>query len=84
MSKNAKVALDCGSRSISRVFFFFRASAAARLMEVVVLPTPPFWLAIAMTQVKLCPSLFPRLATIGLYVAAPGPSPTTSRPTVPT
>src|SRR5277367_5136804 len=36
-----------------------------------------------MTQVKLCPS-FPVWATIGPYMAAFGPNPTTSRPTVPT
>jgi hypothetical protein len=40
-----------------RVFFFFRAIAAARLMEVVVFPTPPFWFATERTQVKPCPSL---------------------------
>ena len=34
--------LDCGSRSISRVGLPLRASAAARLMAVVVFPTPPF------------------------------------------
>src|SRR5277367_1583778 len=36
-----------------------------------------------MTQVKLCPS-FPVWATVGPYMAAFGPNPTTSRPTVPT
>ena len=35
-------AFDCGSRSIRSVFFFFSAMAAARLIDVVVLPTPPF------------------------------------------
>src|SRR5271155_1674481 len=35
-----------------------------------------------MTQVKLCPS-FPVWATVGPYMAAFGPNPTTSRPTVP-
>src|SRR4051812_49156319 len=38
--------LPCGSRSMSRVGLPRRASAAARLMAVVVLPTPPFWFAI--------------------------------------
>src|SRR5579862_4251810 len=54
-SKNAMVAFDCGSRSMRSVFFFLRAIAAARLMDVVVFPTPPFWLAIARTQVKPLP-----------------------------
>src|SRR5437867_11523900 len=36
-----------GSRSMRRVLNFFWARAAARLIAVVVLPTPPFWLAMA-------------------------------------
>src|SRR5215475_8822832 len=40
-------ALPCGSRSISRICSPTAASAVARLIAVVVLPTPPFWLAIA-------------------------------------
>src|SRR5271165_4445869 len=40
-------ALPCGSRSISNTFSPVTASAVARLIAVVVLPTPPFWLAIA-------------------------------------
>src|SRR5690606_6065625 len=43
------VALPCGSRSISRTRRLVATSEAARLMQVVVLPTPPFWLAIAKT-----------------------------------
>src|SRR6059058_6319826 len=39
----------CGSRSRSSTRRPFRANAAARLTAVVVLPTPPFWFAIAMT-----------------------------------
>src|SRR5690606_20176431 len=39
------VALPCGSRSTSSVRWPWRASAAARLTVVVVLPTPPFWFA---------------------------------------
>src|SRR5690606_15339025 len=39
------VALPWGSRSISNPRFRRAASAAARLIAVVVLPTPPFWLA---------------------------------------
>src|SRR5207342_493442 len=44
------VALPCGSRSTSNTRFGVRARAAARFTEVVVLPTPPFWLATAMMR----------------------------------
>src|SRR5271154_4268391 len=44
------VELDWGSQSTSRVLTSAAASEAARLMAVVVLPTPPFWLAIAMMR----------------------------------
>src|SRR5215510_1709396 len=47
MSRNDIVLLACGSRSIRSVGLPRRARAAARLMAVVVLPTPPFWFAIA-------------------------------------
>src|ERR1700733_8543911 len=43
-------AFDCGSQSMSRVFTSAAAKDEARLMAVVVLPTPPFWLATAMTR----------------------------------
>src|SRR5579859_3640096 len=43
-------ALPCGSRSISSTRFSAAASAVARLMAVVVLPTPPFWLTTAKTR----------------------------------
>src|SRR5271166_4875825 len=76
------VQLDCGSRSTRSVFFFFSARAAARLMDVVVFPTPPFWLAIARTQVNRRPSL-PSMATAGPYMAPCGSRHTTSRPTLP-
>ena len=36
--------------STSSTFWFASASEAARLMVVVVLPTPPFWLVTAMTR----------------------------------
>src|SRR5262245_20218495 len=39
-----------GSRSISSVSCPRAAREAARLMAVVVLPTPPFWFATAMTR----------------------------------
>src|SRR5271165_1864486 len=43
-------AFDWGSQSTSSVRAPDDASEAARLMAVVVLPTPPFWLATAMTR----------------------------------
>lgn len=46
----ALVALACGSRSMRSVWIFFSARAAARLTAVVVLPTPPFWLAMVKTM----------------------------------
>src|SRR5450756_485292 len=46
-SRNDIVLLAWGSRSTSRVGLPRRDSAAARLIAVVVLPTPPFWFAIA-------------------------------------
>ena len=45
------VALPCGSRSTSSTRLPIMASAAARLTQVVVFPTPPFWLAMAMQRV---------------------------------
>ena len=46
------VRFACGSMSTSRTLKPSSASAPARLIAVVVLPTPPFWLAIAITCVK--------------------------------
>src|SRR5690348_3260467 len=43
-------ALPCGSRSTIRTVSPIAASAVPRLMAVVVLPTPPFWLAMARTR----------------------------------
>src|SRR5271169_749035 len=48
------VAFDCGSQSMRSVFTSAAAKDAARLMAVVVLPTPPFWLATAMTRPINC------------------------------
>src|ERR1019366_1972503 len=42
---NPVEALPCGSMSITRVGSPMAARAVPRLMVVVVLPTPPFWLA---------------------------------------
>ena len=44
---NPLVIFPCGSRSIVKTFFPASAKQEARLIAVVVLPTPPFWLAIA-------------------------------------
>ena len=41
-------ALACGSASMSSTFRSKAANEAAKLIVVVVYPTPPFWLAIAM------------------------------------
>jgi len=46
------VELPCGSQSASRTRISLTAREAARLIAVVVLPTPPFWLAIAITLPK--------------------------------
>src|SRR6187549_2425231 len=43
-------ALPCGSTSRTSTFSPTAARAVARLMAVVVLPTPPFWLAMARTR----------------------------------
>src|ERR1700710_1526533 len=43
-------ALPCGSLSISSTRSPTAASAVPRLMAVVVLPTPPFWLAMVRTR----------------------------------
>jgi len=42
---------DCGSMSTSRTFCPASASALARLIDMVVLPQPPFWLTIAMVLI---------------------------------
>ena len=42
------VALACGSKSHSSTRLPLAFTAAARLTQVVVLPTPPFWLTMAM------------------------------------
>src|SRR5256884_1755413 len=43
-------ALPCGSRSMISTCSPIAASAVPRLIAVVVLPTPPFWLARASTR----------------------------------
>src|SRR3954468_1570987 len=44
----------CGSKSTRRTLRPYSASAAPRLMVVVVLPTPPFWFARAMIRAGPC------------------------------
>src|ERR1022692_1167521 len=46
-------ALPCGSESSSSTRSPMAESAVPRLIAVVVLPTPPFWLAMARTRVAL-------------------------------
>src|SRR6266704_425934 len=46
----------CGSKSTSRTRRPYSASAAPRLIVLVVLPTPPFWFAIAMIRAGPCRS----------------------------
>ena len=48
---SAVEALPCGSRSITSTRWPSWARAAATLTVVVVLPTPPFWLATTITRV---------------------------------
>lgn len=40
---------------MTKVFFSAAASEAPRLTAVVVFPTPPFWLATAITRAKFLP-----------------------------
>src|SRR3954451_14788331 len=47
----------CGSKSTSRTLRPYSARAAPRLIVVVVLPTPPFWLARAMMRAGPCRSV---------------------------
>src|SRR5215213_2910344 len=44
------VRLACGSMSTSSTFWSAKASDAARLIVVVVFPTPPFWFVTATTR----------------------------------
>src|SRR4029077_4322003 len=46
------LALPCASRSITRMRRPAAASAVAKLIAVVVLPTPPFWLATAIIRAR--------------------------------
>src|SRR6476659_1136456 len=49
---SAVLVLPCGSRSMTRVRRPNSASATPRFTVDVVLPTPPFWLAIVMTRIR--------------------------------
>src|SRR5271167_3771347 len=46
------LALPCASRSMTRTRCPTAANAVARLIAVVVLPTPPFWLATATIRAR--------------------------------
>ena len=52
-----EVALACGSRSTRSTLRSRAARAAPRLIAVVVFPTPPFWLAMAMTRPMVNPNV---------------------------
>ena len=73
------VAFACGSASSSRTLRPSRASEAARFMAVVVLPTPPFWFAKAITldivfvlRIYVCKTLSqaPSAHSAGTFYAA--------------
>src|SRR5215212_10994459 len=49
----AVLAFPCGSRSMTSVRSPYSARATPRFTVDVVLPTPPFWLAIVMTRIRL-------------------------------
>ena len=51
-----EVELAWGSKSQRRTRFPASVSAAERLTQVVVFPTPPFWLTIAMVFAKGAPT----------------------------
>src|SRR5688572_15657686 len=57
-------ALPCGSRSTISTASPIAASAVPRLIAVVVLPTPPFWLAIART--RGCPGALRAIGSTGI------------------
>ena len=46
---NPLLEFDCGSQSINRTRISAAAKEAAKLIAVVVFPTPPFWFATAIT-----------------------------------
>src|SRR5262249_16769443 len=58
-------ALPCGSRSTISTRSPMAASAVPRLIPVVALPTPPFWLAIAITRSSAGLAMRLAIATTG-------------------
>ena len=64
-------ALPCGSRSMTRVRSPISARQAPVLIVVVVLPTPPFWLATAITRGSGRPGGRGASASIGDSLARP-------------
>src|SRR5919197_3735425 len=61
-----RVAEACGSASITSVVWPFRESAEASMVVTVVLPTPPFWFASAITNLS---SLRKLLGTPAFFLA---------------
>src|SRR5437868_13996552 len=70
-SRNEMELLLCGSRSSRRTRRPLCANAAARLIVVVVLPTPPFWLAIAMIVLNVLASSLSLLGARGSHGQVP-------------
>src|SRR5664279_4277782 len=70
--------LPCGSVSTIRTFFPRSARSLARVKVVVVLPTPPFWLAIVSLNIRLTSPLHATLGELRNHrqlVRMPGPVP---------
>ena len=55
---NPLVAFPCGSMSINNTLLPLCAKQALKLTAVVVLPTPPFWLAIDITLAIMSPQSY--------------------------
>src|SRR3977135_3231187 len=73
-------ALPCGSRSMISTCSPIAASAVPRLIAVVVLPTPPFWFAIAITRGGRALGMRARGTTCGVTASASAVSVMTLHP----
>jgi hypothetical protein len=65
---SALVVFACGSQSMTSVRCSATAREAPRLTAVVVFPTPPFWLAMAIMRAKLSPRCRANVAETNLAV----------------
>ena len=74
------MAFPCGSRSTTSTLKSASASAAPRFTVVVVLPTPPFWFATAMTrgsgrpETRLTPAWLGRIWQAGAWPEVSDPA----------